>query len=68
MLGKEKGKAISQSKRQEAVVRTATHGKWQGGARRSSMHGKVLGKEQWQVARPGKERIKPWLGARQGER
>ena len=27
MLGKEKGKAVSLSKRQEAVVRTATHGK-----------------------------------------
>ena len=32
----------------------------QGGARRGSRHGKVLGKEKWQVARRGKERIKAW--------
>ena len=44
MLGKEKGNAFSQSKRQEAVVRTATHGKWQGGERGGSRHGRVLGK------------------------
>ena len=58
MLRKEKGKAVSQSKRQEAVVRTA--GKWKGEARRGSMHGKMLGKEKCQVARQGKERIKAW--------
>ena len=39
---------------------TATHGKWQGGARRGSRHDKVLGKEKWQMARRGKERIKAW--------
>ena len=60
MLGKEKGKAVSLSKRQEAVVRTATHGKWKGESRRGSMHGKMLGKEKCQVARQGKERIKAW--------
>ena len=53
MLDKENGKAVSQSKRQEAVVRTATHGKWKGETRRGSMHGKVLGKKKWQVARQG---------------
>ena len=58
MLGKEKGKAVSQSKRQEAVVRIATHGKWKGEARRGSMHVNLLGKEKWQVARQSKERIK----------
>ena len=58
MLGKEKGKAVSQSKRQEAEVRIATHGKWKDEARRGSMHVKVLGKEKWQVARQSKERIK----------
>ena len=49
-LGKEQVKTVlvqfSQSKRQQAVVRTAKHGKWQGGARRGSRHGKVPGTEQ----------------------
>ena len=60
ILGKEKGKAVCLSKRQEAVLRTETHGKWKGEARRGSMHGKMLGKEKCQVARQGKERIKAW--------
>ena len=38
MLGKEKGKAVSLSKRQEAAVRTARHGKGKGEARRGSRH------------------------------
>ena len=38
------------------MVRTATHGKWKGEARRGSMHGKVLGKEKCQVTRQRKER------------
>ena len=37
------------------MVKTATHGKWQGEARRGSRHGEVLGKEKWQVARHSKE-------------
>ena len=42
------------------MVKTATHGKWQGEARRGSRHGEVLGKEKWQVARHSKEKIKAW--------
>ena len=56
MLAKEKGKAVSQSKRQEAVVRTVTHGKWKGEARRGSMHVKVLGKEKWQATKQGEDK------------
>ena len=64
MLGKKQGKAVlvyfSQSLRQLAVVRTGAYGKWQDGARRGLRYGKVLGKEKWQVARRGEERMKAW--------